>query len=527
MVQRTEYRQEINDTEEKHLLIARNVIDALSRYVKDVEAAFQFMAVNAEHGREIDALPTLLDSLHFRHFCIVDHLGNVEVSVSAPGNPEFSQVPAAIMSALSHYIRPAAAGRARPDFSAVIRDWDGHPTIFIVQSLAGNRVALGALRTDYLVHMQSKLTFGKGGHAAIVDRMGQVIAHPKTEWRESIKDISSVAPVARMMAGESGVMTFFAPAKNADMIAGYATVPRTGWGVMVPQPLTELEEKSQANRVMQIATILFGLVAAAVFSWWLARYLTAPIQTVIGAAKKYQTSRMLEPIPAQNGVVPRVFRDLTSSFNSLATEVNGDRRDLTRNIDSKTSELVTEVTVRQHSEEQFNRLAEAIESMPELFALYDADERLVNCNKRFRDEYAAIAGIVVPGVRFDEIIRAAVAKDIYPEAIGREAEWSRERVEKHRNPSGPFELPLREGRWLLVHGQKLPDGGTAVVSTDISRQKQLESLKDDFISIVSHEMRTPLTSIKGSLSLLGGEIAGRLPRRPRGYLRSVIGTRIG
>jgi PAS domain S-box-containing protein len=46
---------------------------------------------------------------------------------------------------------------------------------------------------------------------------------------------------------------------------------------------------------------------------------------------------------------------------------------------------------------------------------------------------------------------------------------------------------------------------------DISQRKEVERLKDEFISTVSHELRTPLTAIYGSLNLLASGMAGELP----------------
>jgi PAS domain S-box-containing protein len=50
-----------------------------------------------------------------------------------------------------------------------------------------------------------------------------------------------------------------------------------------------------------------------------------------------------------------------------------------------------------------------------------------------------------------------------------------------------------------------------LVIRDISARKNVERLKDEFVSTVSHELRTPLTSISGSLGLLAGQWASKLP----------------
>jgi PAS domain S-box-containing protein len=58
----------------------------------------------------------------------------------------------------------------------------------------------------------------------------------------------------------------------------------------------------------------------------------------------------------------------------------------------------------------------------------------------------------------------------------------------------------------------LPDGIHIVAALrDAAGRKEIDRLKDDFISTVSHELRTPLTSVVGSLTLLRSGVAGPLP----------------
>ena len=64
-------------------------------------------------------------------------------------------------------------------------------------------------------------------------------------------------------------------------------------------------------------------------------------------------------------------------------------------------------------------------------------------------------------------------------------------------------LPVRDSDDNLL--------GFLGVIRDVTEQKQLEQLKEDFVSTVSHELRTPVTSIVGALGLLKKGVGGQLP----------------
>jgi len=68
----------------------------------------------------------------------------------------------------------------------------------------------------------------------------------------------------------------------------------------------------------------------------------------------------------------------------------------------------------------------------------------------------------------------------------------------------PIELTISE---MIANGQKIFTG----VARDITERKQIDKMKNEFVSTVSHELRTPLTAIRGSLSLINGGAVGDMP----------------
>ncbi|MEQ6250832.1 ATP-binding protein [Sulfitobacter sp. HNIBRBA3233] len=154
-------------------------------------------------------------------------------------------------------------------------------------------------------------------------------------------------------------------------------------------------------------------------------------------------------------------------------------------------------------------LLESVSCLNEGFIAFDKDGKLVTVNRRFRDYYPLLSEMMTEGASFEVMMRAAVSRGQFPEAIGREEEWLNERVCRFNNPSGPFVEWTNEGRWLKVTEARTTNGFRVGIVTDVSMEKQAVDAavaadleKTRFISNVSHELRTPLTVILGHASFL-------------------------
>ena len=311
---RTSFQNELNSARERHLLVARNLTTTVSRYVKDVEAVFGLTFESGALSHPVAGLTDLLMSLHVIHICLLAPDGTLEAGIRG-----LSSTPAAAPSpALAADLRALAANaHGQIAISNLYHDPSGVPVFYLVKQLPAGRLGLGVVTTTYLVALQQAITFGDHGHAVIVDAKGQVIAHPLKDWVAASRDISGVPVVAAMMRGETGVGPFYSPALNGDMIAGYAVVPETGWGVMVLQPITELHRR--ADQVKRMATLiaLVSFGGSALMAWLLALYLARPVRSVAATAQAVLDGNDEVAVPAFHGLVPYEIRRLGAAFNTM------------------------------------------------------------------------------------------------------------------------------------------------------------------------------------------------------------------
>ena len=138
-------------------------------------------------------------------------------------------------------------------------------------------------------------------------------------------------------------------------------------------------------------------------------------------------------------------------------------------------------------------LRDAVESMSEGFVIYDRDDRLVTCNEAYKALYPKNAHLMLPGNRFEDILRAAIEAGQSPDAVGREEEWIANRLRNHREAAEPHEHRLDTGRWVLTSERHLPNGGIAGLRIDITALKQVQaSLRESrmLLAQAQHVSRT-------------------------------------
>ena len=140
---------------------------------------------------------------------------------------------------------------------------------------------------------------------------------------------------------------------------------------------------------------------------------------------------------------------------------------------------------RRTAERAHANMAGAIEAIEEGFALFDKDDALLMYNSRFALHFPDVHTRVANGMRFADYIDLVSESRYLDREDGSSAEeWAHRRMRRHREPHVIFNVRLTFDRWVQISEHRTPDGGTAVLQTDITdtiRNERIErgKLLDD------------------------------------------------
>ena len=181
------------------------------------------------------------------------------------------------------------------------------------------------------------------------------------------------------------------------------------------------------------------------------------------------------------------------------------------------TDATEEYDARAELDQARTEFQEAMEELDAGFVLWDKDDRLVYCNSYFKEIHGDAGDLLLPGVDFEAFVRKCGSSNV--DTLGDDPDvWVTDLLELAQLDPVEQEFALKDGRWIRFRRQRISDGRVVAFHTDITHLKSLDTLKDEFIAVSSHELRTPITSILGSVKMLNEGILGEMPEKAKDVL---------
>jgi two-component system phosphate regulon sensor histidine kinase PhoR len=294
--------------------------------------------------------------------------------------------------------------------------------------------------------------------------------------------------IAAALRGGIGKSVRFSDTRRQRLMYLAVPVHRQGAVVGVVRASVPLAAIDRTLHVVYLEVLAGGLIVAAVFAliaFWLSTRLSRPLEEMRRVAEKLAAGDLTAraPVPGDDtGALARALNDMAAQLG----------------------ERMRTITEQRSAQEA------VFASMGEGVLAVDRNERVLH----FNPAAARLIGLPAEQIRGRTIQEVARNPDL--QAF----------VAAALSGAGVTETDIvlygDEERFLQLHGTALTDTagariGAVIVMNDVTRLKRLETVRRDFVANLSHELKTPITAIRGCVETLT-EGAVKDPAESRRFL---------
>ena len=252
------------------------------------------------------------------------------------------------------------------------------------------------------------------------------------------------------------------------------------------QSLNTSINKARKRIVLISIIILIVIIPIVIIT---SRLITRPLFLIGKAAKKISKGDMMDPIP----ISQKSFFSGTEEISSITVALN----DMAKELDKKIATITKEKNEQKNILNYINIIQY---SMSEGLIAIDLENKISTINKA-ASSYLDIDRKKDIGKQYDKKIKNKAIKKIIKSIL-----------KKQRPITKEIRIGQMKKMFFTVNGkvlkdQKLKPVGCLIVMTDVTRLKQLEAMRRVFVANVSHELKTPITSIGGYIETAQKDIS--------------------
>ncbi|GEM_PF-6210319 len=339
--------------------------------------------------------------------------------------------------------------------------------------------------------------------------------------------------------------------RGVDVLAAWRHVPPMNWELAAK---IDLDEALVPATALAEAAWFLGIIAVflvLIVSLILARSVTNPINKLVEDAKRLSTGNFEASVAEdlvmtqdETGILARAFsvmqQRLRELYQGLQQKVDEKTRALSKSLsdaEAQNKELATTKRailnvlddLRKQErlvEQERNKLETTLRDIGEGVFVIDGFGVVTFFNPA-AEGISGYASSEVVGRPHEEILRFLRESDGEPDLHVVDDVLANERVVKIRAVA-PVLLVRKNGKSIAVAVNAAPlrdvrgeTSGAVVVLSDVTKEREIDRAKTEFISLATHQLRTPLTTMKWIPEMLLEGGLGKIPPKQRKYIEDM------
>jgi diguanylate cyclase (GGDEF)-like protein len=287
-------KQEILD---KHQLIAKSTGETVRLYFSSYQKSLQVFAGTAGliNSKDPIKLKTNMSGLlkSFENVDVISFLSLDDYSKVVAIKPNTQETFKDIaeepfLKYLTFGNRHTAIKDVSPVFISTISN---DPVVLVKAYVHDNNgtkrgIIFAEIGLAYVNKVCGELGYGSKVYCTIVDSQGKVVAHPNKEWVAKSHNLSKLAIVQEIKKGQSGTMEYYSPIIDEKAVAGFATIKKLGWGVMISQPETDLDSPLRQVMMTILKWLVMGIFFSLIVAYYLTQQITKPLSLLVLKSKE-------------------------------------------------------------------------------------------------------------------------------------------------------------------------------------------------------------------------------------------------
>ena len=358
---------------------------------------------------------------------------------------------------------------------------------YLIKSGIDNKVANKELQ-NFIIESSKKSKI----RITIMDTLGSVFADSDKNpmLMENHRSVKKRDEIENALKDGIGASQRYSTTTNQDML--YVAVLTNFSGqpfiIRTSASMSSLETSIGKARDRIILINIIILIFITISLILVSRFISQPLFLIGKGARRISSGEMLEPIPMPE---ENLFIN-TEEILSITVAINDMVSELKRRINT--------ITKERNEQENIIKYINIIQySMSEGLLTFDLKKRFTTINNAAA-KYLDLDLKEDIGKTYDKKIKNKDLKKIIKTLINKGRPVSKEiRI-------GKLKKSYFSVNGTLLRGQKSKKVGCLLVMTDVTRLKQLEAMRRVFVANVSHELKTPITSIAGYVETAQGDI---------------------